>query len=206
MCQQQVFWVQQWCVNIEVVTEMWCGLCKGSWQSQRETRTFISASSVCLFCHLLSYSTLCTWRLWVKIKAAVNVLTCISVKTINFSNYLCVLHTSESQHSTVVRACGELPACLSMEMRSAFLFCPVIYIFHVSAVTFFAFDFRYSREPICLCFQRHFLLLQLWPQILSDYLEWKGCMLNVEVVKCEFCPISYLSLRVWSFPFSGKTV
>lgn len=129
MCQQQVFWVQQWCVNIEVVTEMWCGLCKGSWQSQRETRTFISASSVCLFCHLLSYSTLCTWRLWVKIKAAANVLTCISVKTINFSNYLCVLHTSESQHSTVVRACGELPACLSMEMCSAFLFCPVISFF-----------------------------------------------------------------------------
>lgn len=69
-------------------------------------------------------------------------------------------------------------------------------LFHVSAVTFFALDFRYSREPICLCFQRHFFTAAVVTTDLIRLPGMKGCMLNVEVAKCEFCPISYLTLRV----------
>lgn len=119
--------------------EMQCGLCKGSWQVEEKWGHLVLFSAWCV---CVCDSEVQTERLCVKRKIAdtyhtrsqLMCFTCISARNINISNYLCVLHTSKRWHSTVVRACGAPPAHLSMEVCSAFWFCPANIYLHVSAV------------------------------------------------------------------------
>ena len=221
MCQQQVFHVQQRRVSPEVIgiraAPWFLQRLSSKWKRNWGINVFLSATLCdCFYAICLNVQS-------VQLQERESVLKRNSADTyhlslthththrviaedlhiseaINFSNYLCVLHTSPDWHSTVVRSCWALPAHLSMELCSAFLFCPASPHLHVTSDMFLficisAFDFRCSWKAdsffLVVFSEVLSVLLSLWPQRLSDYLESEDrCVLNVKAEE----PL-YLCLR-----------
>ena len=105
--------------------------------------------------------------------------------------YVCTKH---KQTHDIQQLCMPVECCLpTFPRKCALLFSPnqLIYIhMSVQRYIFFAFKRRYCWQMtylVALVFSDTFLLLKLWPQLLSDCLEWQGCVLNVKVVRCVLC-------------------
>lgn len=74
----------------------------------------------------------------------------------------------------------------------------VQFVFYIWAETL-------QRNHACRswCFHCYFSLLKLWPQLLSDCLEWECCVLNVNLVRCVLWVI--LATWIWRWTYIVAT-